>query len=54
MMVNVAVVAVLFPQESVAVKVTEAEPVAPQVSETDVKLLDQVTFEQLSRADPPA
>jgi hypothetical protein len=53
MMVKVAVVAALFPQASVAVKVTVAEPVAPQVSETDVKLLVQVTFEQLSLAEAP-
>ena len=52
-MVKVAVVAALFPQLSVAVKVTEAEPVAPHVSETEVKLLVQVTFEQLSLAEAP-
>jgi hypothetical protein len=35
------------------VKVTVAEPVAPQVSETEVKLLVQVTFEQTSEATAP-
>ena len=53
MIVKVAVVEELFPQLSVAVKVTEAEPVAPQVSETEVKLLLQVTEEQTSVAEAP-
>ena len=44
MIVNVAVVEELFPQLSVAVKVTVAEPVAPHVSENEVKLLLQVTL----------
>ena len=51
--VKVAVELEAFPQLSVAVKVTEAEPVAPQVSETEVKLLLQVTAEQLSEATAP-
>ncbi|MFL9594370.1 hypothetical protein ACKC5O_20605, partial [Aeromonas schubertii] len=50
---NVAVDEELFPQVSVAVKVTVAEPVAPQVSETELKLLVQVTFEQASVAEAP-
>ena len=50
---NVAVEEVLFPQVSVAVKVTVAEPVAPHVSESEVKLLVQVTFEHASLAEAP-
>ena len=46
MIVKVAEVVEEFPQASVAVNITEAEPVAPQVSETEAKLLVQVTFEQ--------
>ena len=42
-MVNVAVVDVLSPQSSVAVKVTVAAPVAPQRSLRDVKSLLHVT-----------
>ncbi|WP_291135461.1 hypothetical protein [Flavobacterium sp. UBA7663] len=38
MIVNVAEVVEVFPQSSVAVNVTVAEPVAPHVSETDAKL----------------
>ena len=53
MIVNVADVVEEFPQASVAVKVTVAEPVAPQVSETDAKLLVQVTLEQTSEATAP-
>ena len=53
MMVKVAVVAALFPQASVAVKETVAAPVAPQESETEVKLLVQVTEEQVSLAEAP-
>ena len=53
MIVKVAEVVEVFPQLSVAVKVTVAEPVAPQVSETDAKLLVQVTFEQTSEATAP-
>ena len=52
-MVKVAEVVEAFPQASVAVKVTVAEPVAPQVSETEVKLLLQVTEEQASLAEAP-
>ena len=53
MIVNVADVVEEFPQASVAVNITEAEPVAPQVSETEAKLLVQVTFEQTSEATAP-
>ena len=50
---KVAEVVAVFPQASEAVKVTVAEPVAPQVSETKVKLLLQVTEEQASEAEAP-
>jgi hypothetical protein len=53
MIVKVAVELEAFPQLSVAVKVTLAEPVAPQVSETELKLLLQVTFAQRSVAEAP-
>lgn len=53
MIVKVAEVVEEFPQLSVAVNVTVAEPVAPHVSETDAKLLVQVTFEQTSEATAP-
>ena len=42
-----------FPQASVAVKVTVAEPVAPHSSESSVKLFDQVKIEQSSLAIAP-
>ena len=42
-MVNVAVVELVLPQASVAVKVTVALPVAPQSSLRAVKSLDHVT-----------
>ena len=41
--VNVAVVVLVLPHASVAVKITVADPVAPQSSLNDVKLLLQVT-----------
>ena len=53
LIVNVADEVEVFPQESVAVKITVAVPVAPHVSETEVKLLLQVTSEQLSEATAP-
>ena len=43
----------MFPQSSVAVKVTKAEPELPQPSLNAEKLLDQVTLEQVSEADAP-
>ena len=52
-MVNVAVVDVLSPQSSVAVKVTVAVPVAPQRSLRDVKSLDHVTPLHWSEAEAP-
>ena len=52
MMVKVAVVEEEFPQASVAVKTTVAEPVLPQRSDNPLKLFDQVTAEQ-SVADAP-
>ncbi len=52
-MVKVAVVVDVFPQSSEAVKVTSAEPVAPQSSLRDVKSLDQVTTPQRSDARAP-
>ena len=51
--VNVAVVFESFPQSSVAVNSTVAEPVAPHKSDRLVKLFDQVTFPQLSVAVAP-
>jgi len=51
--VKVAVEVSKFPQESVAVKITVAEPVLPQPSLKAVKLLDQVTEEQASEATAP-
>ena len=51
--IKIAVVEVAFPQSSVAVKVTVADPVAPQSSLNTSKSLLQVTFEQLSEADAP-
>ncbi len=50
---NVAVVGVAFPQASVAVKITVADPVCPQPSLSVVKLFVQVTAEQLSVAAAP-
>ena len=52
-MVKVAEVVEAFPQLSVAVKVTVAEPVAPQVSDTETKLLVQDTIQQISEATAP-
>ena len=52
-LLNVAVVVAEFPQPSVAVKVTVAEPVSPQPSESVEKLWDQITPEQLSAALAP-
>ena len=43
----------VFPQSSVAVNVTEAEPVLPQPSLRPSKLLVQVTLEQVSEAEAP-
>ena len=51
--VNEEEVAEEFPQSSVAVKVTVAEPVAPQSSERSEKSLLQVISPQLSVADAP-
>ena len=51
--VKVAVAVAEFPHPSVAVKVTEAEPVAPQSSESSLKLFSHVTAEQLSVAVAP-
>jgi len=53
MMVKVAVVAEMFPHSSVAEKVTNAEPVAPQRSEIAEKSLFHATFPQLSEATAP-
>ena len=52
-MVKVAELVEVFPQASVAVKVTTAEPVAPQRSLSDVKSFDHVIAEQLSEASAP-
>ena len=52
-MVNVAVVLLLLPQSSVAVKVTVASPVAPQSSLKEAKSLLQVTSPQASEALAP-
>src|SRR6478672_12138053 len=52
-MVNVADVVVAFPQLSVAVKITDADPVCPQPSLNAWKLLVQVTDEQASVAEAP-
>ena len=41
----------MLPQSSVAVNVTEAVPVLPQLSLRASKLLDQVTLEQASEAE---
>ena len=51
--VNVAVVLLLLPQSSVAVKVTMAEPVAPQSSLKVSKSLLHVTLLQASDAIAP-
>ena len=51
--VNVAEEELLFPQSSVAVKVTVAEPVAPQSSLKPSKSLLQVTPPQISEAVAP-
>ena len=51
--VNVAVVLLLLPQSSVAVKVTVAMPVAPQSSLKAAKSLLQVTSLQASDAIAP-
>ena len=53
-MVNVAVVVAVFPQLSVAVKITVAVPVVPQSLLSVVKLLVHVTLLQLSVAVAPA
>src|SRR5204862_350580 len=50
---KVAVVVDLLPQASVAVKITVAEPVAPQPSLRAVRLLLQVTPPQASDAAAP-
>ena len=53
-MVKVAVLAEVFPHSSVAVKITLAEPVAPQRSLRQVKSFVQVTDpEQISEATAP-
>ena len=52
-MVKVAELVEVFPQASLAVKVTTAEPVAPQRSLSEVKSFDQVIPEQLSKASAP-
>src|SRR5882762_523961 len=52
-MVKVAVVVLKLPQASEALKITVAEPVAPQRSDNAVKSLVQVTALQLSVADAP-
>ena len=49
-MVNVADVVLVFPQASVAVHVTRAEPVAPHPSLSAVKSLVMVTVPQASSA----
>ena len=51
--VKVAEVELSFPQPSVAVKVTVAEPVSPHSSERAVKSFDQVIAEQSSVAVAP-
>ena len=51
--VNVAVVVLLLPHSSVAVNVTVAEPVAPQSSDSTVKLCVYVTLPQASVAEAP-
>ena len=43
----------MFPQSSVAVKVTKAEPEFPQPLLNVEKLLVQVTLEQVSEAEAP-
>ena len=50
---NVAVVLLLLPHSSVAVKVTFAMPVAPQTSLKPAKSFDQVTPLQVSEASAP-
>ena len=52
-MVKVAEVVVVLLQASVAVKITVADPVAPQSSLNEVKLWDQVTAPHASDADAP-
>jgi hypothetical protein len=52
-MVNVAVDDEALPQASVAVNMTVALPVAPQRSESEVKLLVQMTPEHTSDAVAP-
>ena len=51
--VNVAVVVLVLPQSSVAVKVTSSEPVAPQRSLKPVLSFDQVTDPHTSEASAP-
>ena len=46
-------VVLTFPQLSLAEKVTVADPVIPQSSESELKSLFQVTSAQLSVADAP-
>ena len=53
LLLNVAVVDVEFPQPSVAVKVTVADPVSPHPPEREVKLLVQIIAEQSSVAVAP-
>ena len=53
MIVKVAEVVEAISQLSVAVKVTVAEPVAPQVSETEAKVVLQVTEEQVILVEAP-
>jgi len=49
----VAAVVEVFPHSSVAVKVTKAEPLVPQMMDNEVKSLLHVTFPQLSVATAP-
>ena len=51
--VNVEIVELAFPQLSLAVNVTVADPVAPQLSESALKSLFHVTSAQLSVAEAP-
>jgi hypothetical protein len=53
-MVKVAVVVLVLPQSSVAVKVTVSDPVAPQRSLKPAELWLNVTAPQLSEAVAPA
>jgi hypothetical protein len=52
-MVKVAELVEVFPQASLAVKVTTAKPVEPHRSLSEVKSFDQVIPEQLSEATAP-